>query len=236
MKYRTPVILLTDGYLANGAEPWKLPDIDALPDISVPFATEPNHGDEFWPYLRDPETLARPWAIPGTPGLMHRIGGLEKEDGTGNVSYEPENHEKMTRLRAAKIAGIAKRHPRRRPRRRGRRRRSCSARGAARGAWRPRRCAASAPAASPIAHAHLTHLNPFPADLGDVLRRYRPGPRARAQPRASCRSCCGPSTSSTRRASPRCRAVPFKAAEVEAKILELMNAVSDENGNGERRA
>ena len=100
MKYRTPVILLTDGYLANGAEPWKLPDIDALPDISVPFATEPNHGDEFWPYLRDPETLARPWAIPGTPGLMHRIGGIEKEDGTGNVSYEPENHEQMTRLRA----------------------------------------------------------------------------------------------------------------------------------------
>ncbi len=88
VKYRTPVILLTDGYLANGAEPWNLPDVDALPDISVPFATEPNHGDEFWPYLRDPETLARPWAIPGTPGLMHRVGGLEKEDGTGNVSYD----------------------------------------------------------------------------------------------------------------------------------------------------
>ena len=107
LKYRTPVILLTDGYLANGAEPWMLPDLDALPDISVPFATEPNHGDEFWPYLRDPETLARPWAIPGTPGLMHRIGGLEKEDGTGNISYDPENHDKMARMRAAKIAGIA---------------------------------------------------------------------------------------------------------------------------------
>ena len=107
LKYRTPVILLTDGYLANGAEPWLLPDVDALPDISVPFATEPNHGDEFWPYLRDPETLARPWAIPGTPGLMHRIGGIEKEDGTGNISYDPENHEQMVRLRAAKIAGIA---------------------------------------------------------------------------------------------------------------------------------
>ena len=101
------MILLTDGYLANGAEPWVLPDVDALPDISVPFATEPNHGDEFWPYLRDPETLARPWAIPGTPGLMHRVGGIEKEDGTGNISYDPENHDKMTRLRAAKIAGIA---------------------------------------------------------------------------------------------------------------------------------
>ena len=102
-----PVMLLTDGYLANGAEPWVLPDVDALPDISVPFATEPNHGDEFWPYLRDPETLARPWAIPGTPGLMHRVGGIEKEDGTGNISYDPDNHDKMTRLRAAKIAGIA---------------------------------------------------------------------------------------------------------------------------------
>ena len=108
LKYRTPVILLTDGYLANGAEPWNLPDLDALPDISVPFATELNHGDEFWPYLRDPETLARPWAVPGTPRLMHRVGGLEKEDGTGNVSYDAENHDTMTRIRAAKIAGIAK--------------------------------------------------------------------------------------------------------------------------------
>src|SRR5262249_47088960 len=107
LKYRTPVILLTDGYLANAAEPWNLPDLDALPDISVPFATEPNHGDDFWPYLRDAETLARPWAIPGTPGLIHRVGGLEKEDGTGNVSYDPENHDQMTRIRAEKIARIA---------------------------------------------------------------------------------------------------------------------------------
>src|SRR5947209_889370 len=107
LKFRTPVIILTDGYLANGAEPWALPDIDALPDISVPFATEPNHGDDFWPYLRDPETLARPWAIPGTPGLMHRLGGLEKEEGTGNVNYDPENQEFMCRIRAAKVAGIA---------------------------------------------------------------------------------------------------------------------------------
>ncbi len=112
LKYRTPVILLSDGYIANGAEPWRLPDISSLPDISVPFTTEPNHVDadgnpEFWPYLRDPETLARPWAIPGTPKLMHRVGGLEKEDGTGNIDYTPENHDKMVRLRAAKIAGIA---------------------------------------------------------------------------------------------------------------------------------
>ena len=113
LKYRTPVLLLSDGYIANGSEPWLLPDVDSLPDISVPFATEFNHtmpdGTEvFYPYKRDPETLARPWAIPGTPNLMHRVGGIEKEDGSGNISYTPENHEKMVHLRAAKIAGIAK--------------------------------------------------------------------------------------------------------------------------------
>ena len=172
LKYRTPVILLTDGYLANGAEPWMLPDLDALPDISVPFATEPNHGDEFWPYLRDPETLARPWAIPGTPGLMHRVGGLEKEDGTGNISYDPENHDTMTRIRAAKIAGIANDIPLVDLDDPGRRRLPRACRGAARGARRPRRCAASAARGTKIAHAHLRHMNPFPADLGDVVRRY----------------------------------------------------------------
>src|SRR5262249_8889644 len=116
LKYRTPVILLSDGFLANGSEPWRLPDVDALPDISVPFATATNHVDDegnevFWPYVRDEETWARPWAIPGTPGLMHRIGGLEKEDGSGNVSYTPENHERMVDLRAAKVAGIARDYP-----------------------------------------------------------------------------------------------------------------------------
>ena len=132
LKYRTPVILLSDGYLANGSEPWKLPDIASLPDISVPFATEFNHVDddgnpEFWPYLRDEVTLARPWAIPGTPGLMHRVGGLEKADGTGHIDYTPENHERMVHLRAAKVAAIAADIPpidvqRRRRRRRARRR------------------------------------------------------------------------------------------------------------------
>ena len=112
LKYRTPVILLTDGYLANGAEPWLIPDVSTLPDISVSFTTETNHVDDdgtpsLWPYLRDPDTLARPWAIPGTPGLEHRIGGIEKEDGRGNISYDPENHERMVQLRADKVAGIA---------------------------------------------------------------------------------------------------------------------------------
>src|SRR4249920_3921447 len=107
LKYRTPVYLLSDAYLANGSEPWLLPELDTLPDLTPTFATEPNNGDEFLPYVRDPETLARDWAVPGTPGLEHRIGGLEKQDETGNVSYDPDNHDLMVRLRAQKVAGIA---------------------------------------------------------------------------------------------------------------------------------
>src|SRR3954451_13321343 len=109
LTYRTPVLLLSDGAIANGSEPWLIPDVDELPDLSVEFATEPNATDgssEFWPYVRDPETLARPWAIPGTPGLQHRMGGLQKAENTGNISYEPENHDRMVRLRQAKIDGI----------------------------------------------------------------------------------------------------------------------------------
>ena len=152
LKYRTPVILLSDGYLANGSEPWRLPELSDLPDISVPFATEPNHTDadgnpEFWPYLRDPETLARPWAVPGTPGLMHRIGGIEKEDGTGNISYEPANHERMVHLRADKVAGIATRHPAVRGRRRRRRRHPRARLGLDLGRDRAARSTAAGPAA-----------------------------------------------------------------------------------------
>jgi len=171
LKYRTPVYLLTDGYLANGAEPWLVPRVDTLPDISVPFATEPNHGDEFWPYLRDPQTLARPWAIPGTPGLMHRIGGLEKEDGTGNVSYDTENHEHMVRLRAAKVARIASDIP---PV-------EADTEDGARvlvlgwgSTWGPIKAAVRRVRARGhrVAHAHLVHLNPFPANLGELLHSY----------------------------------------------------------------
>src|SRR5690606_34632505 len=107
LTYRTPVVLLSDGYLANGSEPWRLPDISELPDLRVEFATEPNSEDgTFLPYLRDPKTLARPWAIPGTPGLEHRIGGLAKADKTGNISYDPANHDFMVRTRAARIEAI----------------------------------------------------------------------------------------------------------------------------------
>ena len=107
VKYMTPVLLLSDGYVANSSEPWRLPDLDGLADISVPFTTKPNDDTGFMPYKRDPVTLARPWAIPGTPGLEHRIGGLEKQDGTGDVNYSPTNHEKMTLLRERKILDIA---------------------------------------------------------------------------------------------------------------------------------
>jgi 2-oxoglutarate ferredoxin oxidoreductase subunit alpha len=172
LKYRTPVFLLSDGYLANGTEPWLLPDVDTLPDLSVRFADGPNHGHEFWPYLRDPETLARPWAIPGTKGLEHRIGGIEKADGTGNISYDPQNHERMTRLRAAKIAGIAKDIPQTWVDHQegsdvlvlgwGS---TFGAIAAAVGRVRAR--------GVKVDQAHLTHLNPFPSDLGQVLRRYR---------------------------------------------------------------
>ena len=180
LKYRTPVILLTDGYIANGAEPWLLPDVDSLPDLSVQFATEPNHDGVFWPYLRDPETLARPWAIPGTPGLMHRIGGIEKQDGTGNVNYDPENHEHMVHLRADKVARIAADIPGIEvddPDGAGNNGSGTPADllvlgwgstwGVAQQAVRQARAAGKR-----VAHAHLVHLNPFPANLGEVLARY----------------------------------------------------------------
>ena len=189
LKYRTPVILLSDGYLANGSEPWRLPDIDDLPDISVDFTTRPNDTDAdgepvFRPYRRDPETLARPWAVPGTPGLMHRVGGLEKEDGSGNISYSPANHGLMTRLRDEKVARIAADMP---PTMldRGEVAGSGSNGGARDGAdvavlswgsvWGAvtsaiRRVRAGG---GRVDHLHLTHLNPLPGDLAEHLGRYR---------------------------------------------------------------
>ncbi|MBW3577203.1 MAG: 2-oxoacid:acceptor oxidoreductase subunit alpha [Actinobacteria bacterium] len=172
LRYRTPVVLLSDGYLANGSEPWRIPDVDHLPNLAAEFATEPNAEDgTFQPFRRDPQTLARPWALPGTPGLEHRIGGLEKADVTGDISYDPDNHHRMTLLRQAKIDGIA----------------------ADIGApevdgndhadllvvgwgstYGPIRAAVQRvrQAGGSVAHLHLRHLNPFPAGLGDVLGRY----------------------------------------------------------------
>jgi 2-oxoglutarate ferredoxin oxidoreductase subunit alpha len=173
LTYRTPVILLSDGYLANGAEPWPIPDVDSLPDLSVEFATQPNGEDgEFLPYLRDPETLARAWAVPGTAGLQHRVGGLEKADRTGNISYDPANHDLMTRLRQAKVDGIAASIP---PTEvedpDGNARVAVIGWGSTYGpigaACRQVRTSGRA-----VAQIHLRHLNPFPADLGEVLGRY----------------------------------------------------------------
>ena len=169
IKYMTPVILLTDGYIATSSEPWRLPDVDALPDISRPYASV-EAGERFLPYLRDEDTLARPWAIPGQPGLEHRIGGLEKDATTGNVSYEPDNHETMTQLRARKVAGIAKDIAPVHVHGEGSDLLVLgwgSTYGAIRTAVNRVRAGGRE-----VAHAHLRHLNPFPENLGDVLAAY----------------------------------------------------------------
>lgn len=166
--YMVPVVLLSDGYIANGAEPWPLPDIDAIPDMHVEFRTDP---EGYLPYERDPATLARPWVRPGTPGLQHRIGGLEKADGTGNVSYDAENHQKMCQLRAAKVKRIANTLP------------PTEVEGDDEGTlvlgWGSTygaiRMAVEQLRADGIkvGHAHLRYINPLPNDLGSILARYR---------------------------------------------------------------
>jgi 2-oxoglutarate ferredoxin oxidoreductase subunit alpha len=167
----TPVILLSDNHVANASEPWQLPDLSTLPDISVPFASRQNSADRFLPFMRDVHTFARPWAIPGTPGLEHRIGGLEKEAITGDVSYEPGNHQLMTDSRAWKIANIANDIPQLQV-------------DADEGAellllgWGSTFGSIKAAArrvrgrGHKVAVAHLRHLNPFPANLGEVVRAY----------------------------------------------------------------
>jgi 2-oxoglutarate ferredoxin oxidoreductase subunit alpha len=171
VKYMTPVILLSDGYIANSAEPWRIPSVEKLPDISVPFATEPNVGDTFWPYLRDDVTLARPWAIPGTPGLEHRVGGLEKADGTGDISYEPDNHQLMTDMRAAKIKAIEEDIDPLEWRGDDDAETLIVGWGGTYGAIGAA-CRQMRERGIKIAHAHLRHLNPFPRNTEQVLRRF----------------------------------------------------------------
>ncbi len=175
--YRTPVILLSDGYLGNGSEPWRIPDTSELPDLSAGFAfatpaDKPADGSDFQPFTRDPQTLARPWAIPGTPGLEHRIGGIEKANGSGNISYDSDNHDLMVRTRAAKIEGIANSIPPLEV---------DDPSGAARLlvlGWGSTYGSIGAAvrrarqAGHNVAQAHLRHMNPFPANLGEVLRSY----------------------------------------------------------------
>ncbi|MCX4865185.1 2-oxoacid:acceptor oxidoreductase subunit alpha [Streptomyces sp. NBC_00825] len=174
LTYRTPVFLLSDGYLANGSEPWKIPQAGELPDLRVRFATGPNHEladgtAVFWPYKRDPHTLARPWAVPGTPGLEHRIGGIEKQDGSGNISYDPANHDLMVRTRQAKIDGIEV--PDLEVDDPDQARTLVLGWGSTYGPITAavRRLRA---AGQPIAQAHLRNLNPFPKNLGEVLEHY----------------------------------------------------------------
>jgi len=173
LTYRTPVVLLSDGYLANGSEPWQVPSVDDLPDLRVEFAREPNGPDgEFLPYLRDPGTLARPWAVPGTPGLEHRIGGIEKADKTGSISYDPDNHDFMVRTRQAKVDGIARSLPPLEV---------DDPTGDAKvlvvgwgSTYGPigAACRRVRRAGLRVAQVHLRHLNPLPRDLGDILHRY----------------------------------------------------------------
>jgi 2-oxoglutarate ferredoxin oxidoreductase subunit alpha len=169
IKYMTPVICLTDGYLGNGAEPWKIPNVEELPPIPVTFAKD---RATFEPYARDAQTLSRPWAIPGTPGLEHRIGGLEKEHISGNISYNPENHDFMIKMRAAKIERIADDIP------------PQTVEGDAEGdvlvvGWGSTYGAIKDAVSSlrargqSVSHAHLRYLNPFPRNLGEVLYRYK---------------------------------------------------------------
>jgi len=169
LKYMVPVIILSDGYLANGAEPWRIPTAEEIPPIPVKFETNP---EGFFPYKRDPQTLARPWAIPGTPGLEHRIGGIEKQEVTGNINYEPLNHEKMVRIRAAKVEAVRQDIP------------DAVPVGDPEGdlllvSWGST-FGSVAQAVNEqrekgrkIGHLHLRHLNPLPGNVGDVLKRYK---------------------------------------------------------------
>jgi 2-oxoglutarate/2-oxoacid ferredoxin oxidoreductase subunit alpha len=173
VKYRTPVILLTDTFLANSSEPWRLPDVGDLPTIDPGFAERPNMGTEFLPYLRD-EDLARPWAVPGTEGLQHRIGGLEKEaDSTGNISYDPQNHQWATDLRAAKVLKVADEIP---PLQvddpGGDADILVLGWGSTYGAIRVAVDRAR-DRGKKVARLHLYHMHPLPKDLGEILRRYR---------------------------------------------------------------
>ncbi|MFN2390169.1 MAG: 2-oxoacid:acceptor oxidoreductase subunit alpha [Actinomycetota bacterium] len=220
LKYMTPVILLSDGYLGNGAEPWRIPSTAKLPDISVKFASQPNAGDDFWPFLRDDQTLARPWAIPGTPGLEHRVGGLEKADGTGNISYDPDNHHLMTLLRQAKIRAIEE---------------DIeplefdadddakvlilgwgSTYGAIGAATRRLRARGKC-----VARAHLKHLNPFPKNTRSVLERFDKvviPEMNMGQLSRLVRSEFLIDTVSMNKV----KGLPFRAAEIEEKLLELV--------------
>jgi 2-oxoglutarate/2-oxoacid ferredoxin oxidoreductase subunit alpha len=169
LKYMVPVIVLSDGYLANGAEPWRIPKLEEIPNIPVHFES---NAKDFQPYRRNPDTLSRPWAIPGTPGLEHRIGGLEKQDVTGNVNYEPLNHEKMVRIRAAKVEAIAQDIPHAMPAGDPEGDLLIVSWGSTSGAI-TQSVKTQRELGRKIGHLHLRYLNPLPSNVGDILRRYK---------------------------------------------------------------
>jgi 2-oxoglutarate ferredoxin oxidoreductase subunit alpha len=220
VKYMTPVILLTDGYLANGAEPWKIPDVSKLPKIDVKFRTDP---EGFHPFLRDESTLARNWAIPGTPGLTHRIGGLEKDYDSGHISYAPDNHERMTRVRAAKIAGIAQDIPDQ----------QIEVGedggkllvlgwGSTYGAIREavQRCRQRGLS---VSHAHVNYINPFPKNLGELMSRFErvlvPELNMGQLVKLIRSTYLVPAES-----FPKVQGQPFKIAEVEERIRQMLES------------
>ncbi|MDQ3939905.1 MAG: 2-oxoacid:acceptor oxidoreductase subunit alpha [Actinomycetota bacterium] len=221
LKYMTPVIYLSDGYLANGAEPWRIPNSAKLPNISVRFAAQPNAGEDFWPFLRDDVTLARPWAIPGTPGLAHRIGGIEKADGTGNISYDPDNHHLMTQLRQAKIKAIEEDiEPLEFDADEGANvlilgwGSTYGAIGAA--------CRRLRARGKKIARAHLKHLNPMPKNTREVLQRFDKivvPEMNMGQLSKLVRSDFLVDTISINRV----RGLPFRAGDLENELLEIMD-------------
>ncbi len=220
VKYMTPVIVLTDGYLANGAEPWLIPDVSKLPKIPVSFRTDPKG---FQPFLRDEETLSRPWAIPGTPELMHRIGGIEKSYKTGHISYDPENHELMCKTRAAKIERIADDAP------------ELKIEvgddsgkllvlgwGSTYGSIREAvsRCRARGLS---VSHAHLRYLNPFPKNLGDMLGHFErvliPEMNLGQLVKIIRSEFLVPAES-----YPKIQGMPFRIEEIEERILHTMES------------
>jgi 2-oxoglutarate/2-oxoacid ferredoxin oxidoreductase subunit alpha len=218
VKHMLPVIVLSDGYLANGAEPWRIPMTAELPDIPVKFETNP---EDFHPYRRDPETLSRPWALPGTPGLEHRVGGLEKEDITGNVSYDPLNHEHMVRLRAEKVALIANDIP------------EAVVQGDQSGdllivGWGSTEGSITAAVKAQrakghrIGHLHLRYLNPLPKNVGDILKRYK-GILVPEMNMGQLVMLLRSKFLVDAQGYNKIQGKPFKQAEIEAKIEELLD-------------
>ncbi|MBK7586628.1 MAG: 2-oxoacid:acceptor oxidoreductase subunit alpha [Myxococcales bacterium] len=220
VKFMTPVVLLTDGYLANGAEPWAVPNVADLPKIEVEFRKDP---EGFHPFLRNPETLARAWAIPGTPGLLHRIGGIEKDYDSGHISYDPANHERMSKTRAAKVAGIANHIPEQTIELGNDSGKLLvlgwgSTYGAIREAVQRGR-----DRGLDVSHAHVRYINPFPKNLGDLLKRFErvliPEMNLGQLVKLIRSDFLIPAES-----FPKITGQPFKIDEIEEKIRQLMES------------